>query len=551
MEMGDIYETQTGKSHHDGAKKTKSVCTPTVQNPMTQGPRRRFSQSLARRFSARQTDMSKANRESSFRESVTFNTGLTFQDPRQSAFQQRQTLVDAVIDEIEVIEDGIYKTFSGDHSFHIAWGCYMFLLSLLGGVVLYLIDDISFINAWFNATSACVNSGLSAISPEDHSKSSYVVLGMLMLLGSGPFLLLPSLVQRCRVLSRYSQDMENALRSIMITEESKHVIRQHQLLYDASLVTIYGVVLYLVLCVSIGTILLVIFLPLQPMEPTLQERNISYFQNALFSSISAFTNSGMVMSPDSLVYIGDNPPVLVVYTALILTGNVLMPVLLRYLFLAMQRILQYYADTKSSRATSDALFSTITTVDGTLSADYGTSVEDAVARVLRSLHFILNNPRLITTQLFLPMENNYLLQFFFLSNVLLFVIFLAVCFTNDAFTSAYTSSPHTAFLGLFQNINMRHSGFGVLSFRDMPQSMLLVYAVAMFLSPVPYIGVLHASGTWGGGTMDVSISVSPYALLLCVWYNYWMLAVYEPNLRKRLRTIAISVQTYVLSWHWP
>jgi Trk-type K+ transport system membrane component len=88
----------------------------------------------------------------------------------------------------------------------------------------------------------------------------------------------------------------------------------------------------------------------------------------------------------------------------------------------------------------------------------------------------------------------YLLQFFVLSNLLLFIIFNAVCLTNDTFADAYGPDAHTSFMGMFQNINMRHSGFAVFNFRDFPQSMLLVYAVAMFLSPVPYIGVLHASG---------------------------------------------------------
>jgi Trk-type K+ transport system membrane component len=487
MELGDIYNKAPG-----GAKKSKSVCQPVNENPLRN--RRRTSRivsEIARKFSLRDTSAERPSTRDSFvRESVAFNSALTYQDTRISAFRSRQTIADVVIDQVAEIECDIYESITGGYVFHVAWAVYIFLLSLLGGVIIYFNDDITFVDAWFNSTSATVNSGLSAISPDGHSKSSFVVLAILMFFGSAPFLLLPSMIYRCIRLRKYLPLMTNAMISDLVPPESKYIITQHQLLYDATIVTICIVWLYIILCFVFGGALLAIFLPLKALEPELKQQGFSHSDNVLFSVISAFTNSGMLMSPNSLSYVDNNPGVIIGYTFLILSGNVLMPVLLRALFVAAKSYLQWLSTPKTS---IENAFSSISDSPSG-AAEHAEGPNPQISRCLQAVSFAMNNPRLITTQLFLHMENMYLLQFFVLSNLLLFIIFNAVCLTNDTFADAHDPDAHTAFMGMFQNINMRHSGFAVFNFRDFPQSMLLVYAVAMFLSPVPYIGVLHASG---------------------------------------------------------
>jgi Trk-type K+ transport system membrane component len=113
---------------------------------------------------------------------------------------------------------------------------------------------------------------------------------------------------------------------------------------------------------------------------------------------------------------------------------------------------------------------------------------------LAAFKFVLNNPRLVTTHIFLFDETVYLVQFFVGSSLFMFIFFL-ITSIRDPSLQKYGSHLDIARLGLFQILNTRHAGFAVFNFRDLPQSVLLLYALSMFLSPSPFISLLHASGT--------------------------------------------------------
>lgn len=173
---------------------------------------------------------------------------------------------------------------------------------------------------------------------------------------------------------------------------------------------------------------------------------------------------GIVLSPDSLVYPGkNNVGALFIISIVLLGGNVLLPVLLRLLVVMCYKVIKRVSGEES---------------------DYA-----------NALKFVLNYPRLITSVLFDYENIMYLMQFFVLSNSLLFVTFAAINYGENRTLKEYGSDSRVALLSIFQILNARHAGFSVFNFRDFPQSVLFIYAIAMFIGPVPYIGVLHASGT--------------------------------------------------------
>ena len=173
--------------------------------------------------------------------------------------------------------------------------------------------------------------------------------------------------------------------------------------------------------------------------------------------------TGIVLSPDSLVYPGNNNAAAIfIISIILLSGNVLLPVLLRLLVVICYKTCKWLNGEESNAS--------------------------------QALKFVLNYPRLITTVLFDYDHIIYLMQFFLLSNIVFFLLVATITSSEGKALDHYGSDFKVAYLALFQILNARHAGFSVFDFRDFPQSVLFIYAIAMFVGPIPYIGVLHASG---------------------------------------------------------
>lgn len=110
---------------------------------------------------------------------------------------------------------------SKSRRFYFIWSLYFFVLTFLGGIVIYSSNEsntkqITFIDAWLSATSAGVNSGLIPVDMSTFSNSSLAILAILMFLGSGTFMLLPgspTLVYRSAcALSSFSKPIQKNLK---------------------------------------------------------------------------------------------------------------------------------------------------------------------------------------------------------------------------------------------------------------------------------------------------------------------------------------------------
>ncbi len=353
----------------------------------------------------------------------------------------------------------IQETLVGHRTYHIAWTCYVVFLALFGSGLIAGTSGLGFVDSLFTSTSAVVNAGLGVVDVNTLPKSTFTAIGFLMLFGSGGIMLLPTLIYRCICLRNYIPLIDEKIKSSSLTEENRDILTEYRNVYYASQVLAVVIAAYIISWILIGSFCLTGALMTKPMEPALADLGFSYYQIALFTSISAFTNSGLTVSNSSLVYEGENHGALFVITNLILAGNVFLPVYLRWSLRLLWRL---------------------------------AAPRREYAELASRLKYILDNPRRLTTQLFDHDSTVYLVQVAIISNAIVFGFFLV----SDSFRRSMQvyGDDNTEALGLFQIVNLRHAGFQVFNMRDMSQDMLFVMALAMYLSPIPGIGLMHKSG---------------------------------------------------------
>ena len=457
-------------------------------------------------------------------------------------FQRRKDEVDTrllsiPIQEIQHMKMEFRDTLIGKRKFHIAWTLWVVGFSLIGGGIIAILGNHSFVDSWFTAASAICNAGLNVISPEFQPKESLAIIAILMTLGCSSIMLLPTMAVRAIRLKKYRSQMKECLAAVhsspsswsfrqlesQVDQHATHsdiqniliIVADYYKLYDALLAAIVIVFLYTFLWILCGTILLYIGLLFYPIEPALQARGVTVLENAIFFSISSFTNSGLCISPNGLFYVTDNDFVLFVSSVLILVGNTLMPVLLRYSISFLLWCIQKFILPKTSPAafipSPAPVFSPIT--DSPSFPSSPSSSHDHPQnpfpdnprvrflgmdwhRISHALEYILANPRRICTHLFTHKDCIYLLQFAILCNSVEFFFFLITCLPRPNLENS-ASMGKLLKLGFYQTLNTRHSGFGVFDLRTFPQDMLFVMALSMFLSSVPYISLLGNTATEG------------------------------------------------------
>jgi Trk-type K+ transport system membrane component len=355
----------------------------------------------------------------------------------------------------------------GERGYHIMWTLYVFSLTIIGGAFIVTTEPFAWVDAWFTATSATVNGGLSVLSMDELSHGGIAILQFLMVLGSSCFMLLPLLLYRCYCLNRYRPLMKECLASDLLSPADHRVIREYQTLLRASWITALVVMFYIVFCIGLGFIVLVAALHLFPNEPALARRHFSYAQNALFLSISAFTNSGLAISEDGISYLSNNALALITMGVLILAGNTLMPVFLRRVLELLHWLCRHGIGFKREQ-------------------------KPEANKWAAAVAYALAHPRKISTHLFSSANTQYLWQMSLIINSCEYILFVARALSVNALQHM-GSKPVIAGLGLFQILNTRHCGFSVFDLRELPQEILFVNVLLMFLQPVPYMGLLHTT----------------------------------------------------------
>lgn len=361
----------------------------------------------------------------------------------------------------------VEATLMGERGYHIMWTLYVCSLTIIGGCCIVSTGGYAWIDAWFLATSAAVNGGLSVLPMDALPHSAFVILQFLMILGSSCFMLLPLLVYRCYCLRQYSTLMAACAKCDFLSATDHRVVKEYQTLHRASWITAVVVLLYIGTCIGLGFVVMMAALHQFPMEPSLVDRNYTRAHNALFLSISAFTNSGLTISADGLSHLSNNALALGTMGVLILAGNTLMPVFLRRVLELMHWFLRNGIKFRRDNFIHSSQWA------------------DAIA-------YALAHPRKISTHLFSAANTQYLLQISLIINGFEYILFLAR--TLNSKRLAYMGSKSViAGLGLFQILNTRHAGFSVFNLRELPQETLFVNVLLMFMQAVPYMGLLHTT----------------------------------------------------------
>lgn len=469
-------------------------------------------------------------------------------------------IISIPLQEIKVVKTALIDTLVGRRKFHISWTLWVIGFSMFGAAFISLMSNISYVDAWFTAASAICNAGLGVVSTKEHPRGSFAIIAILMLLGGSSVMLLPTMIVRAYRLRKFRRQMKECLTTIQSSPSSwsfselerivdrntyssdlKNVlviVADYYKLYDALVAAIWIVSIYTFLWIFFGALFLYYGLLLRPIEPELKQRGTTPVENAIFLSISSFTNSGLTISSNSLFYETNNDFVLFILSILILVGNTLMPVLLRYfisfiLWLIQKVILSQNHTNITTTITSNAPFHSINTENlnnhnissNSFSSSssptrnlhsnsnsnsspniFKNTIESISLRVryigvdwnriCDALEYILQNPRRICTLMFTQKDTKYLLQFAILCNLIEYFFFIITCLPRPAVES-YGNYYKLLKLGLFQTLNTRHAGFAVFDLRTFPQDMLFVMALSMFLSAVPYVSLLGATGTHG------------------------------------------------------
>eukprot|EP01031_Cornospumella_fuschlensis_P010339 gene10339-12673_t len=200
------------------------------------------------------------------------------------------------------------------------------------------IDDIKFIDAYFLASSAMTNSGLATISMLDVSSSSFGIVAMLMIIGCPPFMLIFTTCFRkykfrqvqLKVANYYLHHAEEKQR-LKLTAQNKATIAYYET-YDYALTMLIVIfVEYFLLWMAFGTFIEYGTLFIKALPTELVRRGFNHFDHATFNVVSAFSNSGLTLTSDSLVNMADNPAAYVTLSIIILAGNTALPIFLRLL----------------------------------------------------------------------------------------------------------------------------------------------------------------------------------------------------------------------------
>ena len=327
-----------------------------------------------------------------------------------------EAITTAVIKETRQLEQQVRATMLGHRTFHIAWTMYVLGLSFFGGLVISQMTGLSFIDCLFHATSAVTGSGLQVIGSNTLPKGVFIVSGLLLFAGGSCFMLLPMLIYRCICLRKFMPTVEKRLKEPDLDEDKRIIIDEYRKIYYGSQILAVVILLYIFWWYIFGTLMLLASLHRKPMEPQLAEREFTFFDNALFITVSGFSNGGMTLSTNSLVHIGGNSPAVFVVTSVILAGNILVPVFLRCSLEICLYLVKPY---------------------------------DGYRWIAESLQYVLDNPRKITTHLFDRSSTLYLFQIMLVGKLFLFLYFLVSNWYRESLVK-YGDLGHVAGLGLFQ-----------------------------------------------------------------------------------------------------
>ncbi|KAJ5899322.1 hypothetical protein N7495_004066 [Penicillium taxi] len=187
---------------------------------------------------------------------------------------------------------------------------------------------------------------------------------------------------------------------------------------------------------------------------------VSPFWAGTFLATSAFVSCGMSLISDNMVPFQREPYVLLVIGFIVLAGNTLYPCILRLSIWSMRKMMPSNATWDSWR---------------------------------RTLDFTLAHSQIVYSYLFPSWHTWFLFGSVFILNSVMWGGFEILTIGEPAEIQSLPSR-YRALDGLFQALAVRGGGFNVVSFDKLPQGLLILYLLMMYISAFPVSVVIRKSG---------------------------------------------------------
>ncbi|KAF3762130.1 TrkH-domain-containing protein, partial [Cryphonectria parasitica EP155] len=184
----------------------------------------------------------------------------------------------------------------------------------------------------------------------------------------------------------------------------------------------------------------------------------------IFFGVSAFNNSGMAVIDANVVPFQNSYFVLIVMGAMILAGNTAYPIMLRFVFWSMLKLLCCTTD------------------------------EETLYDFKLTLKFILTYPRRVYTNMFPARQTWWLLFMVCLLNATDWVAFEVLNLGNPTIEAIPVGSR--VIDGLFQGIAVRSGGFYVVGISSLYIGLQILYVIMMYISVYPVVITIRHSNVY-------------------------------------------------------
>ena len=371
---------------------------------------------------------------------------------------------------------------------------WLVFVGLIFGLLLSLVEKLPFLDAFWIAFNACTATGLTINNLAHFDVGGQALVALAMQLGSATLLsLTPVLIRIRSVHTILPEDVRSR------TFNLKHYKRVPEWIieYKALRILVATVVIYELACYAVFGTFIITSLYLYKNRygwddieddntnttATAIGTNANPFSASVFTTISAFNNVGYEIFDMSKL--GSESWFISSINILVLAGNVMFPVLLRWIIIG----LNYAAPRDSSRkgrSMSGCLAVCISDLPIPVSPDVQLPVY---------FRYLLFNGRKSYFNIF-SSQQTWLLVIFQLSSIFIQTLLILIFSYDDL--EFPTKQPdfwlhlHGA---LFAAINSRHSGFAMTGMTRFKCAILVVFVLMMFLAPVPFIVILNHSRT--------------------------------------------------------
>jgi len=330
---------------------------------------------------------------------------------------------------------------------------------MLGSVIIVAAENkrsgLGFMDAMFMSFSAACSTGLATVDLAQWSPFTQVVFLIVGQLGSIVVMTLPIVIVRRYHLRRAyrgehadaRENNQSKNSAVLTTTTSSHLMVHENLEYKSLGKLLMIIPLYWFLVQFIGFIIIGAYLSNTSSRAfaIVQENNSTPWFWGFFCAQTAFNNIGITPFSANLAPFHQDRLILLIMSLLIMSGNTLYPVFLRWFLWLCSKI----------------------------------------ARDKAPYTNLLANPRIYFTHLF-PAKQTWILCLSWAIITALQMIFF-LWFDSDNTAIAHLETDDLFLDAFFQSVSIRSAGFNILAVDALSNALLVLYLIMMYMSVYPFV----------------------------------------------------------------